>query len=52
MCPTQLCHSRLCCDRGSLQGAMGLQQGESTGRLGVLSALDPVLRLAHRISKE
>lgn len=31
---------------------MGLQQGESTGRLHVLSARDPVLRLAHRIRNE
>ena len=31
---------------------MRLQQGESAGRLDVLSVLDPVLRLAHRISKE
>lgn len=51
-CPTQLCHSRSCCDQGTLQGAMGLQQGESTGRLHVLSARDPVLRLAQRIRNE
>ncbi|KAK4827619.1 hypothetical protein QYF61_019544 [Mycteria americana] len=30
---------------------MGLQQGESAGRLDVLSAIDSMLRLAHRISK-
>lgn len=52
VCPTQLYHSRSCCDQGTSQEAMGLQQGETTCRLHVLSAFDPVLRLAHRIRNE
>lgn len=52
MCPTQLCHSWSCCDWGSVQGVMGLQQGESSDKLDVLEALESVLRVAHRISKE
>lgn len=35
-----------------MTGAACKEQGESTDRLDVLSALDPMLRLAHRICKE